>query len=138
MNKTFLVFALVASFVMASCGGPKKEEEKKEEAEEAYQIAQPEKAPAEDAIAEGKALVDGSDCRACHHPDNKIVGPAHKEVAKKYEFTETNVKYLAKKIIEGGSGVWGDVMMAPHPNVSQADAEKMARYVLSLDGEKEH
>jgi hypothetical protein len=28
-------------------------------------------------------------------------------------------------------------MMTPHPNLSQADAEKMARYVLSLDGEKE-
>jgi cytochrome c len=34
--------------------------------------------------------------------------------------------------------VWGEIMMNPHPNVTQADAEKMARYVLSLDGETEH
>ncbi|MFN8691090.1 MAG: c-type cytochrome, partial [Cyclobacteriaceae bacterium] len=72
------------------------------------------------------------------HTVNKIIGPSHTDVAKKYEFTEANVKYLAEKIINGGSGVWGEVVMTTHPDLSQADAEKMARYILSLDGEKEH
>ena len=44
---------------------------------------------------------------------------------------------LAEKIIKGGTGNWGQIPMTPHPNISQADAEKMAMYVLSLDGEKE-
>jgi cytochrome c len=48
------------------------------------------------------------------------------------------VKMLAEKIIKGGQGVWGQIPMTPHPDVKQEDAEKMARYVLSLDGEKEH
>jgi cytochrome c len=43
---------------------------------------------------------------------------------------------LADKIIAGGSGVWGQIPMSPHGDVSKADAEKMAMYVLSLDGEK--
>ncbi|HEX7016300.1 MAG TPA: c-type cytochrome [Cyclobacteriaceae bacterium] len=160
--KRSLVVALVLSFsafVLTSCGGGKKDETKSDDAYGEYEIpgdedqksqpadSAPETtaqtdtaAPAgggDEAIAEGKALVDANDCKTCHHPTNKIIGPAHTEVAKKYEFTEANVKLLAKKIIDGGSGVWGEIPMSPHPNVSQEDAEKMARYVLSLDGEKE-
>ncbi len=91
-----------------------------------------------DIIAQGEALVKSSDCKTCHHAVNKIIGPSHTDVAKKYEFTEANVKYLAGKIKTGGSGVWGETPMNAHPDLSDADAEKMARYVLSLDGEKEH
>lgn len=58
------------------------------------------------------------------------------DVAKKYEFTKANVDMLADKIIKGGSGVWGEIPMTAHADLSKADAEKMAMYVLSLDGEK--
>ncbi len=110
------------------------------ETEEAIEdeTAEPEKASADDLIKQGQALVDASDCKTCHHPTNKLIGPAHTEVAKKYEFTQANVTLLAGKIISGGTGVWGEIPMTPHADLSQADAEKMARYVLSLDGEKEH
>jgi cytochrome c len=91
-----------------------------------------------DAITQGESLVKASDCKTCHHPTNKIIGPSHTDVAKKYDFTQASVTLLATKIISGGSGVWGEIPMTPHPDISQADAEKMARYVLSLDGEKEH
>lgn len=87
-------------------------------------------------IAEGKALMETQDCKTCHHATNKSIGPAHKAVAEKYDYTDNNVTMLAKRIIEGGSGVWGDVPMNPHPDLSQEDAEKIARYVLSLDGEQ--
>lgn len=95
-------------------------------------------AVAGDVIAQGQSLVNAADCKTCHHPTNKLIGPAHTEVAKKYEFTQANVTLLAGKIISGGTGVWGEIPMTPHADLSQADAEKMARYVLSLDGEKEH
>lgn len=87
-------------------------------------------------IAEGKALMDTQDCKTCHHPTNKSIGPAHKVVAEKYEYTDDNVTMLARRIMEGGSGVWGDVPMNPHPDLSKENAEKIARYVLSLDGEQ--
>jgi len=77
--------------------------------------------------------VDASDCKTCHHVTNKIIGPAHLDVAKKYETTEANISMLADRIIKGGSGVWGDMPMNPHTDLSQEDAAKMARYVLSLD-----
>lgn len=141
MKKLFVLILLsgFAAGTIMSCGGGKKEEAKTEEANDEYsdyETAEPEKASADDLIKQGQALVDQSDCKTCHHPTNKIVGPAHAEVAKKYEFTQANVTMLANKIIQGGQGVWGEIPMTAHPDISNADAEKMAMYVLSLDGEK--
>jgi cytochrome c len=87
-------------------------------------------------IQEGRILVDANDCKTCHHPTNNIIGPAHLEVAKKYETTEENIQLLAERIIKGGSGVWGDIPMTAHTDLSEEDARKMARYVLSLDEQK--
>jgi len=50
----------------------------------------------------------------------------------KYAGVDTAVTYLAKKIIAGGSGVWGSVPMTAHPELSQADAEQMVKYILLL------
>lgn len=80
----------------------------------------------------GKALMDKSDCNACHSVDNKIVGPAFKEIAKKYKSDKTAVTKLSDKIIKGGAGAWGDIPMAPHPQISKADATEMVKYILSL------
>ena len=140
MKKLMLVLlvAATASWTMTSCGG-KKEDAKEEQAEETIDdddLAEPKKESSEDLIKQGQVLVDQSDCKTCHHATNKIIGPAHAEVAKKYEFTQGNVTMLAGKIIKGGSGVWGEIPMTAHPDLSQQDAEKMAMYVLSLDGEK--
>lgn len=133
-----LLVAATASWTMTSCGG-KKEDAKEEQAEETIDdddLAEPKKESSEDLIKQGQVLVDQSDCKTCHHATNKIIGPAHADVAKKYEFTQGNVTMLAGKIIKGGSGVWGEIPMTAHPDLSQQDAEKMAMYVLSLDGEK--
>ncbi len=92
---------------------------------------------AADPIATGEALVKQNDCNTCHHKTNTLIGPAHLAVAQKYEFTQANVTMLAEKIMKGGSGVWGQIPMAAHVGLSQDEAEAMARYVLSLDGEKE-
>jgi cytochrome c len=142
MKKLFYSIVIIGSITvgLTSCGGSKKEEakdeENTEEASDEYEIAEPEEASADDLIKQGQALVDASDCKTCHHPTNKIVGPSHTDVAKKYEFTKANVSLLAGKIMQGGSGVWGEIPMAAHADLSKPDAEKMAMYVLSLDGEK--
>ena len=81
---------------------------------------------------DGKALIAGSDCLTCHKEDAKLIGPAYKDVAKKYENNDKNVKMLAEKILKGGQGVWGEIPMAGHPNLSPEDAEAMVKYILSL------
>lgn len=82
-------------------------------------------------IEAGKALISKSDCFACHKPDGKLVGPSYTEIAKKYSPTDANVSLLSGKVIKGGSGVWGQIPMAAHPKVTQPEAKKMVRYILS-------
>lgn len=81
-------------------------------------------------IAEGKSLIEGSDCLGCHKLDEKMIGPSYKEVAQKYENTPQNVEMLAEKILKGSSGVWGDVPMPAH-GFSKENAKFMAQYILS-------
>lgn len=93
-------------------------------------LSQPKVSAAE--IAEGKRLLSTSDCMACHKTDVQVVGPSYKDVAKKYAATEANYKALSMKVINGGSGVWGQTPMSPHSSLSEADARKMIKYILSL------
>jgi len=130
LKKYFVSAALLA--LMAACGG-ESGEAKKEEAS-----AEEPAAPAVTDISEnpdykaGLDLIAKSDCLTCHKSTEKLIGPAYKEVALKYAGVDTAIAYLSKKIINGGSGVWGTVPMTPHPGVSQADAEQMVKYVLLL------
>ena len=70
-------------------------------------------------------------CMACHAVEKKLVGPAYKDVAKKYAGQKDAVDKLAVKIRQGGSGVWGVVPMPANPQVSEADAKKLAAWVLT-------
>jgi len=90
------------------------------------------KGPSVADLAEGKELLKKSDCLTCHKEDIKVVGPAYKDVAKKYPSTEANYELLSKKVIAGGSGNWGAIPMAPHANLAEADVKKMVEYILSL------
>ena len=82
----------------------------------------------------GKSLILSLDCKSCHKADEKSIGPAYIEVAKKYEKDPEAVSYLVNKIIKGGSGVWGEVAMPAHPNLSESDTKQMVSYIQSLTG----
>jgi len=84
----------------------------------------------------GSELIAKSDCLTCHKVKEKLVGPAYTAVAEKYPLTDENINYLSDKIIKGGSGVWGQIAMTPHPAISKADAADMAKYILALKGVK--
>jgi cytochrome c len=71
-------------------------------------------------------------CVACHAEAQKKVGPAYRDIAKKYASRADAADYLTKKIRSGGSGVWGAMPMPPHPQVPESDARAMATYVLGL------
>ena len=76
-----------------------------------------------------EALAKAKNCMACHAVANKLVGPAYKEVAKKYTGDKSAVDKLATKIIKGGSGVWGAVPMPANAQVNEADSKKLAAWV---------
>ena len=77
-----------------------------------------------------EALAKAKNCMACHAVDKKLVGPAYKEVAKKYGNDAKAADALAAKIMKGGSGVWGAIPMPANPQVSDAEAKKLAAWVL--------
>ena len=79
-----------------------------------------------------EALAKANNCMACHAVDKKLVGPAYKDVAKKHGNDASKADMLAAKIIKGGSGVYGAIPMPDKPKVSEADAKKLATWVLSL------
>lgn len=82
----------------------------------------------------GKTLIEGSDCAACHQQEVTSVGPAYKDIAQRYQGDTAAPATLAKKIVEGGSGNWGEVPMAAHPQISLDAAQKMAEFILSAEG----
>ena len=70
-------------------------------------------------------------CFACHTVDKKVVGPAYKDVAKKYKGQKGIAVTLAEKVKKGGQGAWGPVPMPPNPQVPDADIKKMVEFILS-------
>ena len=78
------------------------------------------------------ALANSKNCMSCHHSDRKVVGPAMKEIAKRYANEPLALATLTTKIQKGGAGVWGVVPMPANPQVSEAEAQKLAAWVLSL------
>ena len=85
----------------------------------------------------GKTLTQTMDCRSCHKINEKSVGPSYTAVSEKYKDDKNVYDYLGKKIVAGGAGVWGEVMMPAHPTLTSEDTRQITAYILSLtQGEK--
>lgn len=82
--------------------------------------------------ADETALAQKSGCLACHTVDKKLVGPAYKDIAKKYKGDKTAEAKLIEKVKKGGSGVWGQIPMPPHPQMSDADIKKLVDWILAM------
>jgi cytochrome c len=76
-------------------------------------------------------LAKQKNCLACHATDKKLVGPSYKDIAAKYKGDKDAAAKLAKKIREGGVGVWGQVPMPANPQVNEQEAASLAKWVLS-------
>jgi cytochrome c len=87
---------------------------------------------AQAALADGEAIFKSKPCVACHAMETKMVGPALKEVAEKYENNEENVALIAGRIKNGVSGVWGQIPM-PANQVTEEEATTLAEWILSLN-----
>jgi cytochrome c len=130
-----LPFILSCTILVAACGnsGETKATDNKDTS-----TAAPAAAPATASASDkGLELIGASDCTTCHRlnkaSSGASIGPAYDEVAAKYSpAADTTVDRLVKKIISGGSGVWGTVPMTPHPSVKEADVKEMVKYILAL------
>lgn len=120
MKKLFLTGCL--GLLILSCS--KKENTPIESTSETPAVSEPAKSN-----LSGDQIIETLDCSGCHSVNERMIGPSYQEIAAKY--SDKDIELLASKIIEGGSGVWGGVPMAPHPQVSKEDAKKMVEYILT-------
>ena len=120
--KHFFSLLVVSSALLTSCGETTQPSQKS-----STDITQ------DPAYKKGFALVKQSDCLTCHQIDAKSIGPSYREIAQKYDgIGQDQITSVSQKIITGGSGVWGQVPMTPHPDLSQEDAAAMLQYILLL------
>ncbi len=84
------------------------------------------------AAADGATLAQNNACMSCHSVDKKVVGPAFKDVAKKYAGDKAAKGKLTAKVKAGGKGVWGEIPMPPNPQVKPADLDTIIAWVLAL------
>ncbi len=80
----------------------------------------------------GKTLISRSDCGTCHAEDRLVNGPAYQSIAERYRKSDFAIRDLTKKIIKGGAGNWGQVVMSAHPQLTEEDVGEMVRWILSL------
>ncbi len=79
-----------------------------------------------------QALATKNNCMACHSVDKKLVGPAFKDIAKKYAGQKDAEAMLITKVIKGGSGVWGAIPMPANSQLKEADAKTLVTWILAL------
>jgi cytochrome c len=79
-----------------------------------------------------KNLMLANNCLACHQIEKRKYGPQFNEIGSKYIGDTAAATKLAAKIKAGGSGVWGEDMMPPQPQVSDTDAKAIAELILAL------
>jgi cytochrome c len=84
------------------------------------------------AATASEAMAQKNSCFACHAVDKKVLGPAFKDVAKKYADNKDATNQISKVLREGSSGKWGSIPMPGQSNLSSDDANALANWVLSL------
>jgi cytochrome c len=122
---------------MAACGGSG---DKKAETKDTTASATTTPAAGSSGNAEADKALDligASDCTTCHRLNKNAggasIGPAYSDVAAKYApAADSTVDRLVKKVISGGSGIWGTVPMTPHPTLKPEDVKTMVTYILTI------
>ena len=80
-----------------------------------------------------RTLIDASDCFTCHMVEMGIIGPSYLEVAKRYKDDTDAIDALVEKVIDGGSGNWGEVPMLAHSDLDEDEVREIVKWILSLN-----
>ncbi|CAB3769415.1 c-type cytochrome [Paraburkholderia humisilvae] len=80
----------------------------------------------------GLTLAQQENCLSCHSVTRRVMGPSLHDIAARYAARSDASQYLAHKIIEGSTGVWGAVPMPANTQVTPDEAEQLASWILTL------
>ena len=123
---------VIATFYLPGCDNESEKKNTRKKSDYIKQIKGVNDSLPAEVVQKGEVLISYSDCYTCHKEDEKSVGPAFKDIAKRYPVNKVYIEMLAQKVIVGGSGSWGSPVMLPHPKLSFEDAKMMVSYILSM------
>jgi cytochrome c len=84
------------------------------------------------AVAGVPALLERHRCVACHAQTDTLIGPPYVAIAARHAGDgAASVEVLARKIVHGGGGTWGQVPMPPSQSLPLAEARTIAGWVLA-------
>jgi len=125
-----IIVASIVLLAFAACGGNDSKDNKEEKKDNTTAGSDLSSNPD---YQKGLELISKSNCPTCHKPDEPLTGPSFHDVANKYAGGgDSAIAYLTNKIINGGTGVWGQVPMTPHPELKPEEATAMVKYILLL------
>ncbi len=90
----------------------------------------PEPRATQPAAPSAMALAQKHNCLTCHGVDNKVLGPALRDVAKRYADRDDAAVYIAQRIQAGSTGIWGSIPM-PAQTLPGADAKAIAQWLAA-------
>ena len=89
-------------------------------------------------VTAAQSAFSANGCASCHDASSRIVGPALKEIAARYKDKNRGKNKskkvsaeVAKRIIEGSEGRWGDMTHPSYAALDPADAALLARWILA-------
>jgi len=88
--------------------------------------------PAQAGNLDGPQVATKYGCLGCHSPFARIVGPAYREIAAKYQSDPDSAAKIEQQIQKGGSGKWGPIIMPPFPQVTPAEVKALTIWILGL------
>lgn len=80
--------------------------------------------------APGFVLLQKSNCVNCHDFNAPKIGPSYAEITRRYPASKTNETALAKKVLDGSIGVWGNIPMPAHPELTVEQAQQIVSWIL--------
>ena len=80
----------------------------------------------------GEDLARKNACTACHSTEQKLVGPAFKEIAAKYKGQNGATAMLSEKVKKGSSGGWGQIPMPPNGQAPDEDIKAIVEWILAI------
>lgn len=86
----------------------------------------------EETVYPGLAMMRQNDCFNCHAVSQKIVGPALLDIASKYRGQAGALDASVQRVVKGSSGVWGEVPMLTHEQLTADQVQLMVRWIYNL------
>ncbi|HRQ58508.1 MAG TPA: c-type cytochrome [Azoarcus taiwanensis] len=75
-------------------------------------------------------------CFNCHDVEQKVRGPAWRDVAARYRGDETAFGRLIVTVRDGGRGNWGNDFMSSNRRVPEEDIKRLVAWLLALESER--